>query len=425
MRRMMTTSGALAFAAGLAVFYPLAPGLLPIDAAYAQQAGGAADAPAGTAGAEGATTEKPAGEASANKDSAGGAADNAGGATAEARSAPAYEVDPDWPILPEGQIIGQVAGVAVDGQDHIWIVQRPGSLTEDELGAAQEPPRSVCCTAMPPVIEFDQEGNIVQAWGGPGEGYEWPENEHGIFVDHNDNVWIAGNGPDDHQVLKFSRDGTFLMQIGRSGQTGGSNNTEMLGRPADVEVDPETNEVYVADGYKNRRVIVFDGDTGEYLRHWGAYGEQPTDGKLADYDPAASEPDRTFRNPVHCVRIADDGLVYVCDRVNNRIQVFQKDGTFVDEMIFNAETLGNGSIWDLDLSQDEEQRYLFNADGENNQVQTIDRSAGEMLGHFGRSGRYAGQFHWVHNLAVDSQGNIYTAEVDTGKRAQKFNLVSE
>ncbi len=344
---------------------------------------------------------------------------------AAAQSAPKYEVDPFWPKpLPDNQLLGQVAGVAVDGQDHIWIIQRPGSLTEDEMGAALEPPRSECCVPAPPVMEFDQEGNLIQAWGGEGEGYEWPENEHGIFVDQNDNVWIAGNGDDDHQVLKFSRDGTFLMQIGRAGETGGSNDTELLGRPADIEVDPTNNEAYIADGYQNRRVIVFDGETGEYLRHWGAYGEAPTDDELADYDPAAPA-DRTFRNPVHCVRIAEDGLVYVCDRVNNRIQVFQKDGTFVEEFIGNKETLGNGSIWDLDLSQDEEERYLFNADGENNEIQTLLRENGEVVSTFGRNGRYAGQFHWVHNLALDSAGNIYTAEVDTGKRAQKFLLVAE
>lgn len=346
------------------------------------------------------------------------------GTSAGGQAAARYEVDPNWPNLPDGEIIGQVAGIAVDGQDHVWIIHRPGSLTEDELGAAQEPPRSVCCTSLASVVEFDTEGNVVQSWGGPGEGYEWPENEHGIFVDHNDNVWIAGNGDNDHQVLKFSRDGTFLMQIGRAGETGGSNDTELLGRPADIEVDAETNEAYIADGYQNRRVIVFDGETGEYLRHWGAYGNEPTDDELVDYDPAA-EPDQTFRNPVHCVRIADDGLVYVCDRVNNRIQVFNKDGSFVNEMVFNRETLGNGSIWDLDLSIDDAQTYLFNADGENNRVQTIDRQAGEAVDSFGRNGRYAGQFHWLHNLAVDSQGNIYTAEVDTGKRAQRFNMVSE
>jgi DNA-binding beta-propeller fold protein YncE len=330
--------------------------------------------------------------------------------------APRFEVDPFWPKpLPNNWLLGHVAGIAVDAEDHIWIVQRPGSLTEDEAGAAQDPPRSDCCLPAPPVMEFDQEGNLLQAWGGPGPGFEWPENEHGIFVDYKGNVWIAGNGENDHQVLKFTHDGTFLLQIGRAGMTGGSNDTELLGQPADMEVDPETNEVYIADGYLNKRVIVFDADTGEYKRHWGAYGERPSD------DPNAPEGSQ-FGNPVHCVRITHDGLVYVCDRPNNRIQVFEKDGTFVKEFEIEPDTLGNGSTWDVDVSPDRRQTFLYDADGENNYVWILRRSSDEILTTFGRNGRYAGQFHWVHNLAVDSKGNIYTAEVDTGKRTQKFEF---
>jgi DNA-binding beta-propeller fold protein YncE len=330
----------------------------------------------------------------------------------KSRSGTRFRVDPFWPKpLPNNWLLGQVAGIAVDAEDDIWIIQRPGSLTEDEAGAAQDPPRSDCCIPAPPVIEFDRRGNVLQAWGGPGPGFEWPENEHGIFVDHEGNVWIAGNGENDHQVLKFAQDGTFLLQIGRAGMTGGSNNTELLGNPADTEVDPETNEVYVADGYLNKRVIVFDADTGEYRRHWGAYGDPPSD------DPNAPN---QFGNPVHCVRITDDGLVYVCDRANNRVQVFEKDGTFVKEFEIEPDTLGNGSTWDVDVSPDRRQRFLYNADGENNYIWVLRRSTDEILGTFGRNGRQAGQFHWVHNLVVDSRGNLYTAEVDTGKRVQKF-----
>jgi DNA-binding beta-propeller fold protein YncE len=337
-----------------------------------------------------------------------------GSGEAQADRVPRFQVDPFWPKpLPNNWLLGQVAGIAVDAEDHIWIVQRPASLTEDEAGAAQDPPRSDCCIPAPPVMEFDSQGNVLQAWGGPGEGFEWPENEHGIFVDHEGNVWIAGNGDNDHQVLKFSQDGTFLLQIGQAGMTGGSNDTELLGNPADTEVDPETNEVYVADGYLNKRVIVFDADTGEYKRHWGAYGETPND------DPDA--PDQ-FGNPVHCVRITDDGLVYVCDRANNRVQVFEKDGTFVSEFEIEPDTLGNGSTWDVDVSPDRRQRFLYNADGENNYIWMLQRTSEEILGTFGRNGRQAGQFHWVHNLVVDSKGNMYTAEVDTGKRVQKFRF---
>ncbi len=342
----------------------------------------------------------------------------------ETDGVPVFKVDPYWPQpLPNDWLIGEVGGVAVDSRDHIWIVQRPGSLSEDDLGAVQDPPRSICCRPAPSVMEFDADGRFVQGWGGPGEGYEWPATEHGIFVDYKDNVWVAGNGPDDHQVLKFSRDGTFLLQIGHAGKTGGSNHTEYLGRPADIYVEPEANEVYVADGYLNKRVIVFDADTGEYKRHWGAYGEKPDDTDLGQYDPDLPAA-KQFRNPVHAVRISDDGFVYVADRVNNRIQVFHTDGTFVKEVFIDKKTLGSGSAWDVDLSPDEKQTVLYNPDGTNQQMWMLLREDLTILGTFGRRGRMAGQFYWVHNVAVDSHGNVYTGEVNQGRRVQKFVLQS-
>jgi DNA-binding beta-propeller fold protein YncE len=235
-------------------------------------------------------------------------------------------------------------------------------------------------------------------------------------------VWVGGNGDNDGQYLKFTRDGKFVLQIGKSGQQTNSNDVTRLGRPADAEVDPETNEVYIADGYFNHRVIVFDANTGAYKRHWGAYGKKPTDEKLPPYSPAAA-PSPQFGNPVHCVKIAKDGLVYICDRANDRIQAFRKDGTFVNEFIVEKNTLRAGSVWDLDFWIDPKQTYLLNADGTNNEVRTLRRETGEIVGAFGRNGRNAGEFHWVHNLAVDSKGNIFTTEVDTGKRAQKFRSV--
>ena len=349
-----------------------------------------------------------------------------------------FKVDADWPKeLPNKWLVGQVAGIAVDRHDTIWLIQRPGSLTADEAGA--ETNRSECCFRAPSVMQFDQKGNLLTAWGGladpgfltkrctPAMGCEWPTNEHGIFVDHEDNVWIAGNGAGNHQVLKFSRDGTFLLQIGKAGVTGGSNDTAgapngtpLLGQPADVEVDPVTNEAYIADGYQNKRVLVVDAATGKYKRHWGAYGGTPDDANPGPYVAPGNPPAPQFRNPVHCVRIANDGRVYVCDRVNNRIQVFEKSGHFIQEFFIARDTLGNGSTWDLDTSRDRRQQYLYNADGENQHVWILERLSGVISDYFGRNGRNAGQFHWVHNLAVDSRGNIYTAEVDTGKRAQKF-----
>ncbi len=350
--------------------------------------------------------------------------------------APRFQVDPFWPKpFPNQWQIGQVGGIAVDSRDHVWIIQRQRTLTADEAGLANG--RSNCCTYAPAIMEFDGDGDFIQGWGGPFDpGFltsrcvepacQWPSGEHGIFVDHNDYVWIAGNGGGDNMVLKFTRDGTFVMQIGERGvtlgsnaTTGGKNGTPALGRPADVEVDPATNEAYIADGYGNKRVLVVDAATGLYKRHWGAYGNVPSDAPPGPYDPNAPIAQQ-FRNPVHCTRIANDGLVYVCDRVNDRIQVFRKNGQFVAEYFVERDTLGNGSTWDVDLSPDRRQTFLYNPDGENNHVWILDRLSGEILSKFGRNGRYAGQFHWVHNLATDSKGNIYTAEVDTAKRAQKF-----
>jgi len=280
----------------------------------------------------------------------------------------------------------------------------------------------MCCVPAPPVIEFDPNGNVVQAWGGPGDGFEWPENEHGIHIDPEGNAWIGGNGAGDSHVLKFAADGHFLLQIGRSGESGGSNDTGNLGRPAGITVDQAANEVYIADGYGNRRVIVFDSNTGVYKRHWGAYGERPDDTALPPYDPAA-EPIGHYRSPVHDVAIANDGLVYVADRTNNRVQVFQKDGRFMTEAFVRPETLGSGSVSGLTLSEDADQRWLFVPDGTNNVVWILDRASLEVVDHFGRLGKHAGQFYRLHNLAIDSRGNLYTTEVNVGQRLQKFDRV--
>jgi len=345
-----------------------------------------------------------------------------GFAPAEAADAPKYEVDAAWPkSLPNSWIMGQASGVAVDAEDHVWVVQRPKTLTDDEKAASLDPPRTKCCKPAPPVLEFDQAGKLLRSWGGPGQGYDWPSNEHGIYVDAQGYVWLAGNGDKDGQILKFTKDGKFVLQIGKPGDQTNSTNTSRLGRPANMTVDVAANELYVADGYYNHRIIVFDATTGAFKRMWGAYGKPPTDDKTPAYDPSA-EPSKQFGNPVHCVRLARDGLVYVCDRVNDRIQVFRKDGTFVKEIFVEKATRANGSVWDLELFPDESETWLINADGANNEVRLIRRDTGEVVGAFGRSGRNAGEFHWVHNLAIDSKGNVFTTEVDSGKRAQKFLL---
>jgi len=333
---------------------------------------------------------------------------------------PTFKVDPFWPKpLPNNWILGQVAGVAVDDKDNVWVIHRPGSLTDDEKALALTPPQSKCCISAPPVVQFDKEGNVLQAWGGPGEGYDWPGREHGIHIDHKGNVWLGGNADTDGMVLKFTQQGKFLLQIGSRGPSKGNNDKTQLGKPADIEVDPTTNEAFIADGYGNRRIIVFDAETGAYKRHWGAYGKPPTDEVLPPYDPAAPVSTQ-FRSPMHCVEIGPDNLVYACDRVNNRVQAFKKDGTFVREFFHLRNTLRAGAMWDLTFWPRDTQILMIIVDGTNNESRLVNPSDGTIVGTFGRQGRNAGDFHWVHNVAVDSKGDIVTTEVDHGKRVQKF-----
>jgi len=336
------------------------------------------------------------------------------------RSVPQFQVDASWPKpLPNRWILGQVSGIATDRYDRIWVVHRPGSLTPRERAAERTPPEAKCCIAAPPVLVFDPSGNFLFSWGGPGAGYQWPESEHGVYVDAKDFVWLAGNGKSDGQVLKFTMEGKFVLQIGKQASGNDSNSTERLGSPADVAVDTAAREVFAADGYANRRVVVFDSETGAYKRHWGAYGKKPVDEKLPPYDPARP-PSAQFGNPVHCIRLSNDGLVYVCDRTNDRLQVFRKDGSFVSEHVFEKETRGTGSVYDLVFSPDKEQTFIYMIDGMNGEVRIVDRASKETLGRFGRPGRQVGQFTALHNIAVDRQGNVYTAEVNTGQRVQKF-----
>jgi DNA-binding beta-propeller fold protein YncE len=336
------------------------------------------------------------------------------------RDIPRFQVDPFWPKpLPYNWILGQVSGIAVDSRDRIWVVHRPGSLTPRERAAEQSPPEAKCCAAAPPVLIFDQSGNVLGAWGGSGSGYEWPESEHGIYIDGKDFVWLAGNGKKDGQLLKFTMEGKFVLQIGKTDQGNDSNSTERLGSPADVAVDTDAKEVFAADGYANRRVVVFDSETGAYKRHWGAYGNKPVDKKTPPYDPTKPA-SQQFGNPVHCIRIDADGLVYVCDRTNNRIQIFRKDGTFISEHVYEKNTRGTGSVYDLAFSSDEGQKFIYMIDGMNGEVRIVDRATKQTLASFGRPGRQVGQFTALHNIAADGQGNIFTSEVNTGQRVQKF-----
>jgi len=284
----------------------------------------------------------------------------------------------------------------------------------------------------PPVLAFDTQGNLVQSWGGPGAGYDWPTGNHGIFVDHAGLVWIGGNGPGDSHILKFTQDGKFVAQYGKPNarQTGtgpqgqpafapGSSDPTSFGRVAKIFVDPKANEAYVADGYLNRRVAVLDATSGKIKRFWGAYGKPPSDAPEGRYDPAAP-PSQNFRNPVHCADLSNDGFVYVCDRLNDRLQVFRPDGTFVKEAFIDRHTRASGSVWDVAFSKDPQQRFLFVPDGINNRINILQRDTLEVLTTFGDGGRQPGQFYGVHSIAVDSSGNLYTTETWEGKRIQRF-----
>ena len=336
---------------------------------------------------------------------------------------PTFDWDPlFYQDLPNRWTTGQVGGISVDDRDHTWIAHRPASVSPGERSAALTPPAARCCTPAPPIIEFDQNGRFVRAFGGPAFGYEWPTTEHGVYADAKGNIWVAGNGKGDNHIMKFTNTGTFLLQIGRRNQSKGSGDTANVYGAASMVVFPKTNELFVADGYTNRRVIVFDADTGAYKRHWGAYGKPPDDTYTIPSRPQliVGPPQPSFANPVHSVVVSNDGLVYVGDRSNNRIQLFRLDGSFVREVFVNRDTLQNeGTVHNFALSRDPQQRYLFVADGSNKVLMTLDRASLTLLSSFGgQGGHNARQFFHLHSLASqpDSKGNLYIGEVNEGQR---------
>jgi DNA-binding beta-propeller fold protein YncE len=419
---------------------------------------------------------------------------------------PSFVIDPSWPRpLPNNWLLGQIGGLYVDGHDHVWVYNRPRTLTTDEAGLEGPVPGATdekgqpinglgqvraygavsdCCKAAPSVLELDSDGKLLRAWGGPSDpgfivgkckpeaGCIWPSSEHGIYVDQKDNVWISGNsaagnepgaagrgGPPwatnkeggDGFVLKFDMSGNFKMRIGgtpkgpNSNDThGGINGTPLLYQAADMVVDPVTNRLYIADGYGNRRVLIVDANTGKYIGHFGAYGNNPIDDAaaaaagpwIADYSRGNKKPS-VFRNPVHCVKIANDGKIYVCDRGNDRIQVFDKNDPalgkpcsnpngqagkcgFVAEQLISEHTNIIGTAVSMNFSTDKAQSCLYVGDNANMTIYILNRTNLQELGRLGRSGRMPGEFHYLHQVSVDSKGNIYTGEVDTGKRIQKF-----
>ncbi len=332
-----------------------------------------------------------------------------GEASSPDSSPPAMEVDTAWPpSLGDTLVLGEITGIAVDQRDHVWILIPPDALTEEE--AAREPP----VRRLPPVVELDSEGRLVQGWEEVGGGYEWPRTPHGIFVDHRDRVWVGFR--DTHLVLKYDRRGELLLTLGRHGETRGSNDSDHLGGPADIWVDPETDEVFVADGYGNRRIVVYDAEFGNYLRHWGAYGERPDD-EAAESDP------RSQFSTAHGIVGSRDGLIYVADRGNNRIQVFQRSGTFVQERFVAQETEGSGSAFDLALSPDPDQRFVYLVDGSNDAIWVLRRDDLSILGRFGETGPAPGAFRRPHNMDVDGEGHLYLGEV--GNRGIQRILVRD
>ena len=373
------------------------------------------------------------------------APDGTGSVQPTSDGVPRYVYDPTWPRtpLPNQWMLGEVGGIGVDRHGHIWVIHRPWTVSGRELGAVGG--EAECCRPAPPVIEFDTDGNVVQAWpelreffaepgtsggqgvtiGGQGQtlweatdgpGYgEWGRREHTVYIDHNDFVWVTVD--QSHLIYKFTRSGDHVLTIGEPGMTSGSNHTAHLGRPAGLVVDPVGNELFVADGYTNKRVIVFDAEAGEYRRHWGAYGNPPEDVQL-DFDPDG-DPPRQFVGPVHGIDLSTDGLIYVSDRRANRIQVFERNGTFVREAFVSPETRDLGTAYGVALSKDTGQQWIFVNDGSNNKIWILRRSDMEVIGSFSSYGRAGGQVMSAHSMVVDYDNNVYVGET-RGRRVQKF-----
>ena len=339
-------------------------------------------------------------------------------AQAKTRSLPVFEMDRAWPKVPAKWKLGDASSLAVDAQDNVWLLHRPRTLLKPDEAAM----------AASPVTVFDTAGNFVKAWGGAGNGYEWPEREHGIHLDYKGFVWITGNNCPtnglpglkrvaDDQVLKFTQDGKFVLQIGHSNQSKGNADTQNVHRAADVSVYPRTNELFVADGYGNHRVAVFDADTGKFKRMWGAFANKPVDDDHCEVVTPKSFPNgpgpQSF-SIVHAIRVARDGMVYVADRENRRVQMFTTDGTFVKQLVKTDTPFAR----DLALSADPEQQFLYVGNGQD--IVVVDRKTLETVGSIKMPGMIGGG----HHIATDSKGNIYIAQTAAGLQKLAFKGMS-
>ncbi len=337
-------------------------------------------------------------------------------APSENRALPVFEVDPSWPKVPPQWKLGDPSSIAIDAHDNVWVLHRPRTLKPEQAASA-----------APPVIVFDPAGNYLKAWGGDGKGYEWPQREHGIHIDYKGFVWIGGNNCPtnglpglkpvaDDQLLKFSQDGKFVMQIGHSNQSKGDADTQNFHRPADEWVYPPTNELFVADGYGNHRVAVFDADTGKFKRMWGAFGEKPIDD-----DHCQIVTPKTFSDPgpqqlsiVHAIRVAKDGVVYIADREYRRVQMFTKEGKFLKQVVRTGEPFAR----DLALSPDANQQFLYVGGG--NGIYILDRKTLEILDQI----QPPGIIGPGHEIATDSKGNLYIAQTTAGMQKLRYKGIS-
>jgi DNA-binding beta-propeller fold protein YncE len=338
---------------------------------------------------------------------------------------PVFQLDPKWPTIPNNWVLGEVTSIAVDSRDHIWVLHRPRSIPAERRA-----------NAAPPVLEFDTAGTLLGSWGGDAPGYDWPEREHGIQVDAKGFVWISGNGgwpkpspggSTDDMILKFTSTGKFVSQIGRRGQSTGDADTVNVHQPADVFVHAPTNELFVADGYGNHRVIVFDADSGKFKRMWGAFGntpEAPAPAARGAAPPSATaNPDGPSQyGLVHAVKVSNNGTVYVADRVNNRIQTFTAAGKYLRQVKVTNEGGVTPVPAGFAFSPDARQQFLYVVDSGPMRVVIFDRETLTQIGAIGMRGPQPGEFDIVHHMAADSKGNLYTAEIVTNRRAQRFVL---